>query len=289
VPTQDLSGIGAMVTAQCAKQLRNKCVDARRRRLTSAVGLTTVVAWTRFPRASDKGKPWHNYPASSTLGREDCEITLVPDGAQWRAVCSGHNCGRDLLPCSGLLCLYPGKLHLDDVHPRWRLKDLANVIDEVTQVSHAYRGLAVSAERKDCMGATPSQRVAYRGDLWAAAKTLSAPAGEPDPSSDESDEEHTEMELADLPADRANGVTPTTHLELTTTADTFVRMASRNPTLRQIGVEYLLIGIERLRQTTEQPHDSGSPCTRQTRDHTTGRTSASVRLGSRPRRRLVPA
>jgi hypothetical protein len=159
VQVTDLSGIGAVVTGLCGKMLNDVLLDVKKRKILSTNGFVTVVGWKADRRQKRNNCPWLSYSHSKLLDRQLCTITLkrVSGSHSWRAICSGHNCSRSLLPCSGLLALYPAVLKPGDVHPRWLLTTHSGTIDDELP-GHSYLGLDVTADRRDYFGCTPDER-----------------------------------------------------------------------------------------------------------------------------------
>jgi hypothetical protein len=86
---------------------------------------TIMVHWKpRRKTKADKVKPWLQQPLSTALGRGVCEIYVHNcDGRLW-ARCAGPLCNSSGVPCSGLLCAFPGKMRSADFAEWWHSRRL---------------------------------------------------------------------------------------------------------------------------------------------------------------------
>ena len=141
-------------------------VSQARRMKVSAVdehhhGQTTVAhgADHRNPAACPQALPGTR---SAALGRSDCDLRLkvaeAPDPAgSFRLWCMNEFCCRDGMPCPGMLCLYPGPINIQSIHPHWQV---AAESPPPQLPSPIHGGMLVLAGTLDVLGFSPGSRVA---------------------------------------------------------------------------------------------------------------------------------
>jgi hypothetical protein len=238
------------VTALAGKKLNHLVKEARRRRIIKTDGLVTHVGWKKDTRIGGEYAPWVDATCSKHLTRDECVITLehVPAEVYWRAVCRNHTCCRDMLPCSGLLALYPNTCVEGDVHPRWLLTT-HNGEHDTNLPCHGYLGLLVSAGRADKFGCTPIERRTVGDLVDSMRQTILYEEFESD------SEMETDDSAFDFGPDLLSRAPAATHTvqrsEMLTAANTAIRFAGDSPENRQFVIdEFIKVG-EALRSRNE--------------------------------------
>ena len=267
-PVVDPTGVGHHVTAHVHGLTQRVLSEVAWRVPVSTCGSATKVGWKPRTVKSDdfKQRPWVTCARSKLLGRRTTTVTVVAvpgsGPTMHRAVCDGHNCSRDGVPCSCLLFLYQGPLRPEDFHPAALRAAAAGSLDE-DMPSTPYEGLSLGPTRTDRFGLTPAERVALSADVdlvslpgrgdHGGAEPL--PGGEEDTpramADDEEDAPSTLVDVADSPSADV-GRTGASYGELQAAFRVCADLVGDNPALTRS----LLLGLRSLASDLREQNET---------------------------------
>lgn len=262
-PVLDPTGVGRHVTAHVNELLTAALGRASHVVAGAARGCTTTINGRPPKERPDdlKLRPWLYCKRSKLLGRRSTTVTVTPvpgsNPPAWRAVCDGHNCKRDGIPCACLLHLYPGPLKLEDLHPAALRSTVAGACDGDLP-STPCRGLFLDSLRKDRFGLTPPQRESLPGDIDLLAMT-SCPAGSAigasdSPASDGDDFSDHDGSYTPAPSTPNRGASSdsdgagASYAELQSAFNTCAGLAGRHPALTR----HMLRGLRDLAEDLQE-------------------------------------
>jgi len=281
VPVDDPTGIGAAVTALCARLLREQSRMVDNMVVLSAEGLATTVQRRKRHPAGTK-KPYLDHvanPISALLGGLPCTVVLRPEPEMpgWhRARCDGHNCHRHGLPSVCEMTVYNGLLTLADVSPDWHV-DVHMGSRDADCPAGPCLGMLIAPTRRDRFGATPTDR-ANGADIGIAGPV--APGGE---AALEVEEGPVAMEASTCPLNESQDPAAEryTYARLHAAAKSLIAMTDGDAADSKYVYEWFERGVEGLRRRRE-PAASGRPGgSEQQSEVDTGDCTDCTKLGGR--------